>query len=292
MNTRITPLRYPGGKQKVTPFVKEIIEANSLEKCSYIEPYAGGAGVALALLVNDIVNKIYINDISLPVYAFWYSLLNNTDDIVKKVRDIPLTIDEWEKQHEILYRKSSSNLLELGFSMFYMNRCNRSGILNAGVIGGKSQEGKWKIDARFNRFDLIRRMECIASYKDKIKLSNNDALSFLKSLKIKSKKIAYLDPPYYHKADKLYDNYYHPDDHKKIADFLNQDAAFPWITSYDDTPEIEQLYSGNESFTYSLQYNAAKAYKGKEIFIFSHDLKIPKESCIDFIYEGLVTKER
>jgi DNA adenine methylase len=292
MNTRITPLRYPGGKQKLTPFVKEIIEKNSLEKCAYFEPYAGGAGVAVSLLVNGIVEKIYINDISVPVYAFWYSIINNTENFIKKVRDIPLTINEWENQHIILRNEDKSDLFSLGFSMFYMNRCNRSGILNAGVIGGKSQEGRWKINARFNRADLIQRISCIASFKDKIQLSNKDALTFLKSISSEQKKIVYLDPPYYHKADKLYDNYYHFKDHKEIANFLTTDATFSWITSYDDTPEIESLYQSNKSFTYSLQYNAAKAYKGKEIFIFSPDLNIPESSSIGFINTGLKRRDQ
>ena len=286
MNTRITPLRYPGGKQKITPFIKEIIQNNNLDGCSYIEPYAGGAGVALSLLVNNIVNNIYINDISKNIYAFWYSVINDTERFVLKIRDIPLNIEEWGKQHSI-FKSNTDNLFDLGFATFFMNRCNRSGILTGGVIGGKAQSGKWKLDARFNKQDLIKRIECIGAYRDRIHLFNDDAVVFLKNLHLNDNAIIYLDPPYFNKADSLYENYYKNEDHEKIARYLNMYESKPWIISYDYTKEISQLYKNNESFTYSLQYNAAKAYKGTEFFSFSRELNIPENSSLDFINQGL-----
>ena len=168
-----------------------------------------------------------------------------------------------------------------------MNRCNRSGILKGGVIGGKSQDGKWRLDARFNKEDLIKRIECISAFRNKIHLFNQDAIYFLENLKINGKSIIYLDPPYFKKADSLYENFYKNDDHKKIATYLNKTETKPWIVSYDCAEEILDLYKTNKSFTYSLQYNAAKAYKGTEFFAFSSKLKTPNKSSLDFIEQGL-----
>lgn len=289
MNTRITPLRYPGGKQKITPFIKEIIQSNNLYGCSYIEPYAGGAGVALSLLVNNIVNDIYINDISKNIYAFWYSIINNTEKFILKIRDVPLNIEEWNKQHSV-FKSNTDDLFDLGFATFFMNRCNRSGILKAGVIGGKAQTGRWKLDARFNKEDLINRIECIGAYKKKIHIFNDDAMVFLKKLHIRKKTIIYLDPPYFNKADRLYEDFYKNNDHAKIAEYLQTTEKKPWVISYDFTNVISKLYERNENFIYSLQYNASKAYKGTEFFAFSTGLNIPKESSLDFIAQGLKNK--
>ncbi len=286
MNTRITPLRYPGGKQKLTPFIYEIIKENNLEGCSYIEPYAGGAGVALSLLVNNAVDEIYINDISKNIYSFWYSVLNDNERFILKIRDVPLNIEEWKKQNTI-FKSNTENLFDLGFATFFMNRCNRSGILKAGVIGGKTQNGKWKLDARFNKEDLIKRIECINSFKERIHLFNEDAVIFLKQLQLKGKSIIYLDPPYYNKADSLYENFYKPNDHERIANYLNIQEKKPWIISYDYTDEILDLYKNDKSFSYSLQYNAAKAYKGTEFFAFSDKLRVPSDSSLNFIKQGL-----
>lgn len=65
-----SPLRYPGGKGKVADYFKQIFRDNSLYDGVYVEPYAGGASVALSLLFNEYVSKIIINDIDRSIFAF------------------------------------------------------------------------------------------------------------------------------------------------------------------------------------------------------------------------------
>ena len=48
-NKNPSPLRYPGGKAQLFPLVRDIIVANRLNGATYIEPFAGGAGLALKL---------------------------------------------------------------------------------------------------------------------------------------------------------------------------------------------------------------------------------------------------
>jgi len=285
-----TPLRYPGGKQKLTPFIVEILEENDLFGGHYVEPYAGGAGVAIELLLNDYVSHIYLNDISEPVYAFWYSMLNNTEKFCKDISRIPLDIDEWRKQKNI-FKTERKNLYSLGFATFYLNRCNRSGILSGGAIGGIEQQGEWKIDARFQRNDLIGRIEAIASRKDQISLTNLDAEYFITHNipSLPKKTLVYCDPPYFKKADSLYQNHYTPEDHLRISKVIQKKIKRPWVVSYDADPNILSYYEKCEVFVYSLQYNAAKAYKGTEVFAFSDKLRIPLASTLSFINEALQT---
>src|SRR5258705_10979265 len=179
MSTYKTPLRYPGGKQRLWPFIHEILSENDLVGGHYAEPYAGGAGVAMELLLRGLVAKVHLNDSCIAVYAFWYSILNDAERFCRKISRASLTIDEWKRQREIFKNRNSADLFELGFAMFYLNRCNRSGILTGGVIGGLAQTGRWKIDARFPRNDLITRIEVIAGLANKIRLRNWDAERFL-----------------------------------------------------------------------------------------------------------------
>ena len=160
-----TPLRYPGGKQKLAPFIAEVIKANGLEGGEYAEPYAGGAGVAIELLLSGLVSKVHLNDSSYPIYAFWRSILKNPELFCRKISGASLTIEEWKRHRQILKNPKDHELIDLGFSAFFLNRCNRSGILTAGVIGGLSQTGQWHMDARFPRNELIRRIELIATKK-------------------------------------------------------------------------------------------------------------------------------
>ena len=176
-----SPLRYPGGKRKLANFISLIFHYNDLLDGEYIELYAGGASVALKLLFDEYVRRIHINDIDKGVYAFWHSVLNETEDLCRLVRDTQVSMDVWNQQKRV-QSASCQSLLELGFSTFFLNRTNRSGIISAGVIGGKNQTGKWKLDARYNKEDLIVRIAKIARYRERINLYNEDAVTLLRDI--------------------------------------------------------------------------------------------------------------
>ena len=194
---RYSPLRYPGGKGKIAKFVREIIRANNLSDGRYVEPYAGGAAIAWELLMTGVVRRVSINDISRPVYSFWNSVLHRTDELCSMIHDRQVTVSEWDIQKEIFRRQDTANELELGFAFFFLNRANRSGILNAGIIGGRKQEGTWKIDARFNKVDLIGRIQKIALLRNRVELTQLDAVELLTThgLKWNEKTLVYFDPP-------------------------------------------------------------------------------------------------
>jgi DNA adenine methylase len=288
MSRHKTPLRYPGGKQRLAPFISEVIKENDLVGQDYAEPYCGGAGVAIELLLIGTVGHIHLNDSCLGVYAFWHSIFRDTEAFCRRIAGVSLTIQEWRRQREILHRANEFDLLDVGFSMFYLNRCNRSGIISGGVIGGLRQLGKWKIDARFPQNDLIRRIEAIAARADCISITNWDAERFIKDYLplLPKKSLVYCDPPYFRQAGRLYLNHYQPDDHASVAKAV-QKIKQHWIVSYDAAPEIISHYSTRRYFRYDLQYNAAQAYKGTEVFFFSARLTIPSKSVIPSIDHGL-----
>lgn len=281
-----TPLRYPGGKQRLAPFVAEVVRASGLEGGEYVEPFAGGAGVAIDLLLNDVVSRIHLNDLSFPVYAFWRAILTKTDQFCDLISSAALTVQEWQRQKDIFAKRKQCDQLTLAFSFFYLNRCNRSGIASGGCIGGVRQAGEWRIDARFPRNELIRRVELIARRRSCIIVKNCEAADFLVGYvaKLPERTLVYCDPPYVNKADRLYLNHYQPDDHARLAKVIQDEVRHPWLVSYDATSLILEHYKQRRSFLYDLQYNAATAYKGREIFIFSDDVRLPLRSavkCID-----------
>jgi len=238
-----SPLRYPGGKAFLAPTISAIISDNGYSNCFYAEPFAGGAGVGLYLLFLKKVRKIFLNDADYHIFAFWRSILDKTELFCKKIKSVPLTIAQWRKQKRIFDNYNDYSLFEVGFATFYLNRTNRSGILNGKPIGGFEQEGNWKIYSRFNRKELIERIVQIEYYKERISVSNLEARLFLTNLNNSEKNIfIYMDPPYYKHGPELYLNFYTPDDHKLFARFIQKELRHSWIITYDNNKEIKKLY--------------------------------------------------
>lgn len=288
MNQFKTPLRYPGGKQRLSPFINEILVSNQIDG-HYVEPYAGGAGVAIELLLTKKVKYIHLNDSDFGIYAFWHSILNKTEEFCKLILTASLTVEEWRKRQAIVRKCDKRKKLELGFSVFYLNRCNRSGVLSAGVIGGINQTGNYKMDARFSRNDLIQRIQTIALFRDQITITNSDAEDYIENYipKLPTNTLVYLDPPYYEKGSELYLNAYQKSDHARIANTIQKSIKHKWVLSYDGVPDILSLYSKRRHFLYDLQYNAAKVYKGKEVFVFCDKLKLPTQCSLKHIEVGI-----
>lgn len=274
-----TPLRYPGGKGKFAKFVKEVFEVNELLDGHYVEPYAGGAGVALELLFHEYASHIHINDIDYAIYSFWMAAVHHTDELCKSIRDASVDIENWYRHKEILENSHKHDVLEVALATFFLNRTNRSGILKAGVIGGKAQAGKWKLDVRFNKSNLIKRIELIGRYKNRIHIYNEDAVSLLNDLtpNLPLNTLIYLDPPYYIKGADLYRNFYNHEDHVKIADTLRK-VDRPWIVSYDNVTQIKEIYKDFQQDQYFLSYTAQEKKKGSEVMIYGPGICPPDHS--------------
>ena len=273
----VSPLRYPGGKGKLADFMKLLITRNNLKGGDYVEIYAGGAAIALELLFDGYVQTIHINDINGPLIAFWKSVLEETDALCGLIADTPVTTDEWERQKAVQTNPTNHSSLELGFSTFFLNRTNRSGILTAGCIGGKKQEGNWKIDARFNKSLLLARIQRIAEFADHINIYNQDAAEFIHTELpcLPDLALIYLDPPYFNKGHELYENHYDFDDHAKIAKLVAT-IRQPWLVSYDSCEAIDSLYSSFRDRRYQIKYSVYNHYDGSEALFFSDNLVVPQ----------------
>ena len=274
-----SPLRYPGGKSRLAPFISLLIEKSGIENPIYVEPFAGGAGVALSLLLDSVVEGIVINDYDKAIYSVWRALLTETDRFIKLVDEVPLNVEEWRAQKRIYNEYGNKYSLELGFAAFYLNRTNRSGILNnAGPIGGFDQTGNYQIGARFNRQELVRRIREIAKYKSKIHLYNQDIRLFLEKYlpKYQERAFIYFDPPYYNKGKDLYKNFFSPMDHREIFECIKK-LSCPWLVTYDDVSEIREIYSSYVGKRYDLTYSLANNGRKSELMFLSDDTLWPSE---------------
>ena len=272
-----SPLRYPGGKSKIAPLIRLIIEKTGSSDITYIEPFAGGAGVALSLLIEGVVDQVVINDYDKAIYSFWRALKEAPQELIDLIEHTPLTIDEWKHQKDIYSTQNKRYSIELGFAAFYLNRTNRSGILSAGPIGGYNQTGNYGMDARFNRDALIGRIQEIAKYKSQIVVYNKEIRSFISGVipKYQANAFVYFDPPYFENGQRLYKNFFSPTDHTDIALSIINGVNCPWVITYDDVPELRGIYSNYVQRRYNLNYSAANKGKGSEIIIFKDSYLLP-----------------
>ncbi len=255
-----------------------MLRLNGLERGHYAEPYAGGCGLALSLLYGGHVADIHINDIDPSVWAFWHCVLNRTDDLIALVEQTPVTIEEWRRQRAVHKGMDRADPLALGFSTFFLNRTNRSGVIGGGgVIGGLSQAGNYPIDCRFQRDDLVRRIRRVSRYRDQIHLTDLDALAFLDQCEraLPANTLLFIDPPYYKKGSSLYTSFYNPSDHASVAAKI-MTVERPWIVTYDDVPEIRHLYRDRRQFSFGINYSLHEKRVGSELLIVSKGLKVPE----------------
>ena len=265
-----SPLRYPGGKQKLHPLVRLIIQKSEIEHCTYVEPFAGGAGVALALLFEGTVSSVVINDFDRAIASFWKAVLAEPDRFAEKIRTVPLTVEEWKRQRGI-YEACNRYSFEYGFSAFYLNRTNHSGILKSGPIGGFEQENQtYDMTARFNREILADKILAVKNRKSDIRCYNQDVRAFLRNHvpKYGENTFIYFDPPYFNNGRRLYKNFFQDHDHRILAEDIRATVGVPWIVSYDNVPQICEMYGGLTKRTFSLSYSLANNGTGQEVMFF------------------------
>jgi DNA adenine methylase len=272
-----SPLRYPGGKGKLAPFMGLMINKMNIQNGTYIEPFAGGAGVALMLLMEGYVDNIVINDYDKAIYSVWRAIVSEPENLIDRILHTPVDIEEWKKQKEIYVGQNSKYSLDLAFATFFLNRTNRSGILKGGPIGGFEQTGNYGIDARYNAEKLVERIHAIAKYKKHIKVYNKEIVSFIENVlpNYGQDTLTYFDPPYFKKGPELYKNFFDKEDHAKIARLILNGVPGNWIITYDDTPEIIELYKQQCIRRYDLNYSAANTGKSSEVIVFNDDKFCP-----------------
>lgn len=264
----LSPLRYPGGKAALAGLFGDLITGLNVRNCTYVEPYAGGAGAGIALLREGVVDRLVINDIDPAVHAFWDSVVYRNDSFVDWVEKVPLTLDEWGRQREV-YRAKPKDTDSLGRAFFYLNRTNRSGVLNAGVIGGKSQAGRYRIDARFTRETLIERLRALGELRDSIEVTALDGRTVIERFRRRRTTFLYIDPPYVHAGSQLYLNSFEERDHRALAEAVKRIDSAHWLMTYDNSSFIEHLYADRFQAALDLNYSARYPGKATELVVAS-----------------------
>ncbi len=288
MSSTKTPLRYPGGKSQLTAFVEHTIDLNNIEHTIYCEPFSGGAGVAISLLLGNKVDSIILNDLDPAIYSIWHAILTDTEKLLTTIDSTDISLEVWQLQKNIYDALKDSNKysFELAFAAFFLNRTNRSGIITGGPIGGMEQAGRYLIDCRFNKATLKKKISAIANKREHIQLYNLDAIEFIQDVLHNvppNNLFTFFDPPYYQQGKNLYKNSFDDEKHRQLSTAINTLQNHHWIITYDNNSTIEQIYSANnEVMRYTLQYMASKKRREQELFFHSPITQVESYDKVQF----------
>lgn len=275
MPVTVTPIRYPGGKTKLYSFVRNLLQKNNLLHGTYCEPFAGGAGLAIKLLEKGDVDHLILNDADPAIYAVWDLILHSPDDLCDFIEAVDVSIEEWDKQKKIYTERENYSLADLGKATFFLNRTNISGVITGGVIGGRDQNGNYKMGARFNKENLVEKIRTISEFQEYIELYNLDVLDLMDQVfqKLEDRTLINFDPPYVKKGSQLYKNSFTKEDHTRLRDRIAE-CDRRWIVTYDVCDLVKELYADFRGGYIEVYYSANEIRKAQEYVFYSDNLMI------------------
>ncbi len=156
--------------------------------------------------------------------------------------------------------------------IFFLNRTNRSGILGARPIGGLAQSGPWKLDVRFNRAVLAKRIRLLGRYRNRVTVLEEDGVAVIRRF-VGPRAFVYADPPYLDKGSELYLNGLTWADHAKLSAVLGRSRS-PWMVTYDVDERVRTLFPRHRRVEFSIAHTAQRQHIGDELAIFSDGLRV------------------
>lgn len=278
--TFVSPLRYPGGKGRLAPYLARVLANQNTLVDTYCEPYAGGAGAGLKLLLDGHVGKLVINDLNPGIAAFWRCVFHNADALSQRINECQVTLETWHQQRAVYLSPERFEDLDLGFATFFLNRTNRSGILSARPIGGLAQTGNWLIDARFNKPDLINRIQKLELLSGCVDIRQLRAIDLIRQLNRRKRQILmYIDPPYVVPGEELYMSDHSWIEHQQLARSV-ANSPHSWILTYDADSRTRELYRDFRCLQFDISHTAQVQKVGREYMFFSRGLRVPDTSVL------------
>jgi DNA adenine methylase len=193
---------------------------------------------------NRNVFSIWINDKDPGVTALWTSVMKYPEQLKSLVKAFKPSSNVFLEYRDILINNTiaTSDIVVIGFMKLVVHQLSYSGL---GTKAGTT-ESKNKIDSRWSQAAICRKIDNINGKFSKLYIPNKECTAFdFEPLLDQYKKncVIYLDPPPYKKGNSLYQYGFSIDDHQRLAESVRK-TKNRWLLSYDNCPEVKELYKG------------------------------------------------
>ena len=249
----LSPFRYPGGKSRLRATVISWMRGLGFRPTHFVEPFAGGASVGLAVAELDLADHVTLAEIDPDVAAVWQVILNGqADAFARRIRNFSLS---HESATEVVGKKPNDTLAK-AFRCLLLNRISRAGIMAPGSGWLNQGENGNGIHSRWYPETLAQRVESTHALRAKLTFDPRDGLEVLRSFSTKPRAIAFVDPPYVVKGRGAGRRLYtHCDvDCEKLFEIVKRFLG-PMIITYHRSVIIERLAdaAGIERHTVTMQ---------------------------------------
>lgn len=222
-----SPLRYPGGKQNWMPIVLNHWEKHGLKPNVFVEPFAGGAGLSLALIAEGHLKHVVLAEKHYGIRTLLKTLrtLYWNDELMR--------LFECPNKDDFSWSYST----EQAFLTLHANYTNYQGILHPHARKGENRWDVQKIAKKLRQCHSILKKARVEFLEDYTEAFNEfDKLDY---------GFCFIDPPYYKQGARLYQHSFNDKDHVELCETLQRGNEFypqQWMLAYDNHPRIWELY--------------------------------------------------
>jgi site-specific DNA-adenine methylase len=260
-----TPIRYPGGKSRMTKFLDKFVPDEHLWT-EYREPFLGGASMLLWMRQKYPDRHCWVNDKYYNLYCFWVSMRDHSDVLQAKISHLKNQYPDKESGRElfaicndVLRQSDIYDPVDLATCFYIVNKTSFSGLTQ------DSRYAPMAYDQNFG-WGVIQKFPLVSALLQGVKITH---LDYTELLSDSEGTFIYLDPPYDIKYSLYGGNNGHLHrgfDHISLSALLHS-ARSRWMLSYNDNPAIRELYAGfaiDDSFGGKYTMNCPRTEEGRK----------------------------
>lgn len=241
---KLSPFRYPGGKTWFVPEARRWLSRLARRPALFIEPFAGGASVGLAVAYEGLARHVILCEKDADVAGVWKVALGeakSVDRLTRAILDFDCTRTNVEAR--LVPRSGAGgDVVEAAFRTILRNRVSRGGNMSPGAGLIRDGDGGRGVAARWYPETIVQRILAIQSLRNRMTFVEGDAFDVISQHGGDPTAAFFIDPPYTSGPESAGHRLY---EHRRVSHPALFEAmatvAGPLLATYDDAATVRAL---------------------------------------------------